>query len=330
MPGNHPFSTHHQDPDTLARCGERHVIERLRSWLAQVSQPSPQGIGDDCAIIDLPQRKRQILTTDAVTWGQHFDERVSAAEAGAKLIKRNLSDIAAMGGDPGPALLTLMSGPDLSLRWLESFIAGVREACLTYGVQIVGGDVSELDAGHFSAGLALTGYVGEHYKLRSTAAVGDHIYVTGQLGGSILGKHYNFEPRLREGSWLASRSDCTAMMDLTDGLAKDLGALLPENSSAAIVPAKLPISAAAAEQSRTTGRTAIEHAFCDGEDYELLFCCSASADTIAFEADWDDAFPKLEIRRIGQITTPGGSRYLDASTGKPLGYSSGFEHFLPR
>ncbi len=328
--GNYPFSKGDDRAETLAHCGESRLIEHLKAWLADVSPPSPEGIGDDCALVDLPAGQRQILTTDNVTWGQHIDERVSPTQAGAKLIKRNLSDIAAMGGIPGPALLTLLCGPNITLPWLEAFVCGIRETCLRYGVTIVGGDVSELAPGHFSAGLAQTGYVGAHYKLRSTASIGDHIYVTGQLGGSILGKHHAFEPRLREGRWLAGRAECTAMMDLTDGLGKDLNAVLPTGSTAALHPDRLPIDPAAVELAKTSGKAALEHAFSDGEDYELLFCCAGSCDRSVFEQDWRTAFPDLAVHQIGTIVADTGARYIDATSGSPITFQNGFQHFLPR
>jgi thiamine-monophosphate kinase len=316
--------------DSLATWGERAIIEKLRAWLDGVSPNAPHGIGDDCAIISIPAGRRQLFTTDHLTYGLHFDEQLTGEEAGMKLVKRNLSDIAAMGGEAGPALLTLLCGPDLSVPWLETFISGIRKACLKYGTQIIGGDVSELGLGSFSAGLAQTGTIGHAAKLRNTARIGDQIYVTGRLGGSLLGKHFLFEPRLAEGRWLAANPECTAMMDLTDGLAKDLDAVLPESSSAAVQIDKLPIAPAANECAKSTRKSAIEHAFCDGEDYELLFCCSKDVDEARFHASWNEAFPNLQIRRIGTIEHPGKARYVDAKTAEPLCFESGFEHFLPR
>ena len=316
--------------DSLASWGEVALIRKLKEWLVDVSPDSPYGMGDDCAITSIPEGKRQILTTDNLTYGQHFDEQLSGEEAGMKLVKRNLSDIAAMGGEAGPALLTLLCGPNLSIHWLETFISGVQNACLKYNVQIIGGDVSELSPGSFSAGLAQTGTIGPAFKLRNTARVGDGIYVTGTLGGTLRGKHFLFEPRLEEGRWLAARSECTAMMDLTDGLAKDLEAILPPESTAALRLADVPVDLAAHECARKTGKSPIEHAFCDGEDYELLFCCSKDTDGTVFEAAWRTAFPNLDIRKIGTVEPSGKARYVDAATAEPLNFDSGFEHFLPR
>lgn len=288
-------------------------------------------MGDDCAVFEPLSGCSQILTTDSVSYGQHFDASVSPEEAGAKLIKRNLSDIAAMGGRPGPALLNLLCGPDLSLAWLERFVAGIRSTCLHYGVTIVGGDVSELAPGQFTASLSLIGTTSAAPKLRSTAGEGDLIYVTGTLGGSILSKHYAFEPRLKEGQWLALRPECTAMMDLTDGLGKDLAALIPQDCAASIEIDHLPISADAKKVAQQSGEDPAQHAFSDGEDYELLFTLSAKADVGTFESEWRQAFPNLPIRRIGRLLASDGSTlYYDAATGEPLDWKAGFEHFLPR
>lgn len=316
-------------PTQVKDVGEKVLIERIRAWLGSGTPPPPGGMGDDCAVLQpTPSGKKQLLTTDSISYGQHFDDSVSAKDAGAKLIQRNLSDIAAMGGYPGPALLNLLCGPDLSILWLEQFISGIRESCERYEVKIVGGDVSQLAPGHFSAALTLTGHCSSAPALRSTARIGDVIYVTGKLGGSILGKHFRFEPRLAEGQWLARQPECTAMMDLTDGLGKDLAALLPEGSSAAIDMDALPLSPEAHQCARADGISAEEHAFCDGEDYELLFTVAAEANPSAFESKWTERFHHLEISRIGRIVEahPNGI-YLHEAGGEALPWQSGFEHF---
>ncbi len=314
-----------KNEDRVSRIGESELIRRIGSWLGTVSPPAPQGMGDDCAVLPASNRP-QILTTDAVTYGQHFDDSVAPQDAGAKLIKRNLSDIAAMGGTPEAALLALLCGPDVSIHWLEQFFAGIRQSCQTYGVKIVGGDVSSLAPGQFTAVLTLTGST-DHPKLRSTARIGDQLYVTGSLGGSILEKHYAFTPRMKEGEWLAGRSECSALIDLTDGLAKDLQALLPEQSSAVLRLDRIPISEAARTYAQTSSRAPLEHAFCDGEDYELLFALSAATDTDTFEARWHAHFPGVALSRIGYIGKGAKEgRYLDAATNEALPWTHGFEH----
>ncbi|CAA6678307.1 MULTISPECIES: thiamine-phosphate kinase [unclassified Lentimonas] len=320
----HPFTS---DPTgSVAHIGEVVLIDKISTWLGSVSPSAPHGIGDDCAVLEPIASGRQILTVDSVSYGQHFDASVSPEEAGAKLIKRNLSDIAAMGGVPGPAVLALLCSSDLSIVWLEQFFAGIRQTCERYGVSLVGGDISSLAASNFSAVLTLTG-TAQTPKLRSTAIPDDHIYVTGTLGGSILGKHYTFEPRLDEGRWLAQRMHCSAQMDLTDGLAKDLKALLPVNSHAALDLDKIPIALAAKALSKQSGRSAMEHACCDGEDYELLFTMNPQVDRHSFETDWAKQFPETELTHIGVIR-PSSSMgsLIDSQTNTALPWTHGFEH----
>lgn len=306
----------------IATWGEVELIRRIGLHLKTISPPSPEGMGDDCAIHICKNNGKQLLTTDSLTYGQHFDHRIQAEDAGAKLIKRNLSDIAAMGGRPGPALLNLLCGLNLSIHWFEAFMKGICQTCERYGVPIVGGDVSTLPEGQFSATLTQTGYAMQPV-LRSGAKPGDAIYVTGQLGGSILKKHYDFEPRLAEGQWLGESGMCTAMMDLSDGLAKDLRELLPRNSSAWIDLSAIPLSDAL----RQTKGDPIEHAFCDGEDYELLFTVKEAVDRDKLIRIWQNAFPKVSVTRIGVIRAhPSDSVYINAATGALLPWQRGFEH----
>lgn len=311
--------------ESIASLGEVELIRQIGHWLGAASPPPPAGIGDDCAVLEPNTAGKTIVTTDSVSYGQHFDDSVSAVDAGAKLIKRNLSDIAAMGGTPGQAVLALLCGRDISKIWLEAFFHGVRNTCLEYEVQLVGGDVSSLAAGNFSAVLTLSG-TALNPILRHTAQIGDHIFVTGTLGGSIRGKHYNFKPRLQEGLWLAQQDTCSAMMDLTDGLGKDLQALLPPASSAAIDTSKVQISRAAVALASESAQPVIKHAFCDGEDYELLFTLSQTHSVESFIAKWQEAFPDLRLSCIGQITDQQQAVFVDAYTGDPLPWTHGFEH----
>jgi thiamine-monophosphate kinase len=321
-----PFTSN--PTDSVAHLGEVTLIEQIGVWLGPVSPPAPYGIGDDCAVLETVKSGRQILTVDSVSYGQHFDASVSPEDAGAKLIKRNLSDIAAMGGTPGPAVLALLCGPDLCTHWLERFFKGIRTCCEAYDIHLVGGDISSLSNGNLSAVLTLTGQV-QNPKLRSTAKCGDHIYVSGTLGGSILGKHYQFEPRIAEGQWLSKSMHCCAQMDLTDGLAKDLKSLLPAESDAALDLDQIPIAAAAHTLSKTSGRSALEHACCDGEDYELLFTLDTEVNRHTFETQWAERFPQTELHHIGTIRPSGSGQLIDARTNTALPWTHGFEHLRP-
>ncbi|MGC6455198.1 MAG: thiamine-phosphate kinase [Coraliomargaritaceae bacterium] len=319
------FSEQHEN--TIAALGESKLIEQIQEWLGFACPTAPFGIGDDCAVLPNKRQDPMLLTTDSLCLNRHFDKNTPPQKAGAKLIKRNLSDIAAMGGVPGSAVLALLSGPNLSSQWLRGFFDGIRESCLQYGVSLVGGDVTQTEQNHFSAVLTLTGQT-QKPVLRSSASPGHALYVTGSLGGSLLGKHLDFIPRLKEGQWLACQPDCTALMDLTDGLAKDLKQLLPNSCSASLNLEQIPLSQAVHSIADQTGKLPIDHAFSDGEDYELLFAVDEKMNPDPFIQRWQICFPGLAISRIGSIQSKQGQApFIDSSNGKPLPWSQGYEHF---
>jgi thiamine-monophosphate kinase len=253
-------------------------------------------MGDDCAVLH-PSRGRELLTIDPLIHGVHFDNRVPARAAGAKLLKRNLSDIAAMGGRPRAAVVALALDGRVSLAWLAEFFRGLARESLRHGTPIVGGDVARLD-GSFVATLALTGESRGRVLTRSGARAGDWIYVTGSLGRSLAtGHHHRFEPRLAEGAWLARRAGVRSMMDVSDGLAKDLPALMPPGGTPALFGALVPRRAGAS----------VREALCGGEDYELVFCVAAGAGRAALEDSWRRAFPRTRLSLIGRVVRAGDS-----------------------
>jgi thiamine-monophosphate kinase len=285
---------------SVAAIGERRLIDGIRRWLGRASPAAPFGIGDDCAVIP-PTKRHQLVTTDPVIYGQHFDDAVSARQAGAKLLKRNLSDIAAMGGRPVAAVVSLALAPETSVRWLEQFYRGLAAAALQYGVRIVGGDLTQGPAKFFGAFLTLHGESsGGRVVTRTGARAGDAIYVTGALGGSLLGHHHAFAPRLAEGAWLAGRAEVRAMMDVSDGLAKDLDSLTPADLAPALCADAVPISPAAKKRAKNSGRTPLFHALSDGEDYELLVVVRGG-DSERLERDWQRRFPRLAFTRVGHL-----------------------------
>jgi thiamine-monophosphate kinase len=239
------------------------------------------------------------ITVDPVIYRRHFDDRVPPQAVGAKLLKRNLSDLAAMGARPTAAVIALTLDPRTSMEWLGKFYHGLAAAARRYGVPIVGGDVAQADD-VLSASLTLLGQAaGQRLVTRQGSRRGDWLYVTGSLGGSLLGHHHRFEPRLAEGAWLASRPEVRAMIDVSDGLAKDIHPLTPRNTRAALTASSIPVSKAAHRLAEKSGRTAIEHALCDGEDYELLFSVAGKSDRTAFERSWRRRF-STRLTCIGQ------------------------------
>jgi thiamine-monophosphate kinase len=297
-----PFTV--RPAESVSSLGETQLIASIRRWLGTVSPPSPRGIGDDCAVLPASPR-RQLITTDPVIYGRHFDDTVPPHGVGAKLLKRNLSDLAAMGARPTAAVISLALDPRVKTRWLEQFYRGLAATARQFSVPIVGGDIAQSD-GFLGAFLTLCGEAAaSRVVLRTGARTGDWIYVTGTLGGSLLGHHWRFLPRLAEGEWLARRDEVRAMMDLSDGMAKDLPALTPPGAEAAIDADAVPVSAAARVLARRSAQTSLSHALCDGEDYELVFAVTSRADRAVFERSWHRKFPGVRLSCIGRFVRAG-------------------------
>jgi thiamine-monophosphate kinase len=197
-----------------------------------------------------------------------------------------------MGGRPTAAVLALSLDARTSLQWLEAFYRGLAATARKHRVAIVGGDVVQAD-GSLAATLTLLGEAtGPRILTRRGARTGDHICVTGRLGGSLRsGHHYRFTPRLAEGAWLAQRREVRAMMDVSDGLAKDLHALTPPAARPSILPSALP---------RRRG-CSVEAALTDGEDYELLFILGRETDPQVFARKWRRAFPRTPFSCLGRF-----------------------------
>ncbi|WOO43464.1 thiamine-phosphate kinase [Rubellicoccus peritrichatus] len=322
----HPFTT--EADKAIGAIGEAELIGRIRSWLGPCTPAAPYGMGDDCAVL---QKKSNLSAIDPVIYGKHFDDSVSPQDAGAKLLKRNLSDIAAMGGKPNDALLALTPSANLRLDWIEQFIGGLREVAERYGVTIIGGDVAEAPGEAFIAHLTITGFAEKPIPRRG-AKTGDTLWVTGSLGGSIIGKHYNFEPRLREGQWLADHGSVRGMIDLTDGLSKDLPQLLPDGAVALLNLDQIPLSYEAHSMAQKSNQVPLYHAFSDGEDYELAFALAAEAEPEAFLKAWKNEF-ELPLTCIGQISTVSemsDDRLLNSETQKAISFGNGYEHLFIR
>lgn len=304
-----------QPAASVAALGEEKLIAAIRRWLGTVSPRAPFGIGDDCAVLPA-SRGRQLITVDPVIYRQHFDDQVPPRAVGAKLLKRNLSDLAAMGGRPTAAVLALTLDARVSLRWLEQFYRGLAECARRHRVPVVGGDIAQAD-GIVAASLTLLGEpVGDRIATRTGARIGDAIYVTGTLGRSLpSGHHFKFAPRLAEGAWLSRREEIRAMMDVSDGLAKDLHALTPPGAEPALQADALP---------RRSGAD-VRGALTDGEDYELAFALASHANHANFERAWAHAFPRTRLTCIGKFVRAG-----DRPKGTVnLAEYRGYEHLAP-
>ena len=286
--------------ESIGSLGEIELIDRVKFWLGPATQNAPRGVGDDCAVIPLPKNKDSLLiTTDPIVYGRHFDDTLSPESAASKLVRRNLSDIAAMGGSPASAVLSLSAPAKLSLVWLERFYQQIAKEAERFGIEISGGDVCSTDS-HLGIYATLFGFAGCRILQRKSCQSGDRIYVTGSLGGSRLKKHYDFEPRLREGQWLASKQEVTSCMDISDGLGKDLPMLLPDGVTAFLDGPSIPISDDAATIADISIYSSLYHAINDGEDFELLFTISEDWDHQSFLSQWKSKIG-TPVTKIGYL-----------------------------
>ena len=311
-----PFASNPADRvDTL---GENALLARLRAWLGDAAPPSPAGMGDDTAVI--PGTPHNLLTTDSLVRGIHFEDTLDPGLAGAKLLKRNLSDIAAMGGLPTCAVMAGFLPRSTSLQWLEGFTRGLAACALEHRVLLVGGDLTQT-TDFLGFNLTLQGHA-VRPVLRTGARIGDDLWVTGVLGGSIHGHHARFTPRLKEGVLLAQNLHLSAMIDVTDGLGKDLPALLPAGAAAALELEAIPLR-------DLDGRGPVElaAAFQGGADHVLGF---------AARPEWRRGHRFLAFEQVTGTPLPcigtivaakGEARLLDASTHQPIDFGRGYVHF---
>ena len=248
---------------TLRSLGEFGLIDRLTRRV-RVDHSVVRGIGDDAAVLIPDAGRHLLLSTDMLVDGTHFLwGRHPAYGIGWKSLACGVSDIAAMGGLPRHANVSVGIPPRTPVRRLEAFYRGLQAVARKFRVNLVGGDT--VRAPRFVIDVAILGSVEpKHLILRSGAVPGDRVFVTGRLGGSyISGRHLRFEPRVREAQWLVRHCQPTAMMDLSDGLASDVQRIATQSRVGILIEeTKLPVAAAA----KTTA-----HALMDGEDFELLF-----------------------------------------------------------
>lgn len=275
---------------------EDELVRLLTKGLPQ-STRTLTGPGDDCAVIRLPDKSPpQLLKADAVVEHVHFTRAMPPQDVGNKALCRAVSDIAAMGGWPAEALITLVLPPEIPLKWVRGVYSGLARAARRWGVGIAGGETSSAPAGSpVMISVFLTGeLLSDQGVPRSGARPGDVIAVTGRLGNSFAsGWHLRFTPRLVEARWLVEHFPPTAMMDLSDGLAKDL----PRLAGASSCGWDLNVAALPLRKGADTAA-----ALDDGEDYELLLTFPAGTwDALA--AAWKAEFPRLPLTAIGRITS---------------------------
>ncbi len=287
------------------------------------------GSGDDCAVLECGDPQRQLLfKTDAVVEGIHFTNETPPEKIGRKALARALSDIAAMGGTPNAALVTIALPANFSPEFIEKIYSGMNALAAQYSVAIVGGETTT-NPERVLISISLTGFVPRGKAvLRSGAKVGDAIFVTGELGGSLAGKHLDFSPRLAEASWLAENFSIHAMMDLSDGLAGDLPHILRASGvGAEMLKSAVPISRAAKDNAKRgdAAKPAFVAALTDGEDFELVFTVASKSAVPVLDA-WKKKFPDVKLSCIGKIIAGEGIRMRDKTGIRPF-TAHGYVHF---
>ena len=311
---------------------EKVIITRIRQTARRRRSQVIHGIGDDCAALRIPAGHEALVTTDFTLEGVHFRREWHPPEVvGRRSLTRGLSDIAAMGGRPIAAFLSLAVPRDLPQHWVDRFLKGLLKLADEFATPLAGGDTAESKSG-ILADIAVLGSVPRGQSiLRSGAKLGDLIYVTGELGGGSaalkalfagqeirprdFSRHFHPTPRVAVGE--ALRDKATAMIDLSDGLSTDLTHICEESRVGAEIeatriprdqvgPKRLPVS--------------LDLALHGGEDYELLFTAPARKPLPAKIAG-------VPTHRIGRIT-PGRGIVLVHEDGKKQRLkAAGWEHF---
>ncbi len=283
---------------TLRDIGEDALISRLVALVPRDLDPLA-GPGDDCAVIDPgPDHEMlQLLKTDALVGGVHFLPEAAARSVGWKAAARVVSDFAAMGGKPERFLVTVALPVETEVAWAEDLYRGIGDCLKAFDAVLAGGETTRVPVGSAPViSIAATGSARrEHLALRSTGKPGQMVLVTGTLGGSIHGKHLDFTPRVKESDWLVSQYKPTAMMDVSDGLAKDLPRLASASGCGfELDEGALPVASGCS----------VDQALGDGEDFELLFAMEAERVPGLLVA-WAKVFPGLPLSVIGRLVEAG-------------------------
>lgn len=296
----------------LGEIGEDALVEMLVGGLA-CGDGVEVGAGDDCAVLASGRAGEVLLLkTDCVVEGVHYTAETPAGKVGRKVLARVLSDIAAMGGRPWAALVTVVMPAEREVSYVKRLYGGLERLARQWGVSVVGGETASGRQAMISVALLGRARAGKAV-LRSGASAGDWIYVTGRLGGSLgSGRHLSFEPRIEEAAWLVERSGVTAMMDLSDGMGKDLPRLVKASGvGAEVVVAEVP---------RRRG-VSVAAALGDGEDYELLLTTGEEISGRQMAA-WRRKFARVGLTCVGRIVEGDGVRWSGED-----GAVGGWEHF---
>lgn len=303
---------------------ELDFIHWLRSKVPAATDV-PVGIGDDAAVIRIPFGQC-VATTDMLMDGVDFDlSTADPRQIGRKALAVNLSDLAAMAARPVAALVSLAVPKQFDLSILQELYEGLLQFADLHGVALAGGDTNSWEH-PLAISVTLLGEPTDRGVVRRDGArPGDVILVTGEFGGSLLGRHLDFAPRVSEALLLHSRYDLHAAMDVSDGLSLDLHRLAEASHCGALLNlATIPIAPAAVQlaQQDAAGRSPLEHALSDGEDFELILAVApATAMRIVAEQPLD-----IPLTMIGTFVKEPGLWQLGADGHHLPLTPRGYEH----
>lgn len=298
--------------------GEDQFVEHLTKLF--LSTNSIIGIGDDSAVIPGEDGKAWLVTTDALVEGVHFLKDQVTKDLGYKAVAVNVSDIAAMGGEPKYAFLSIAIPKTADCVWVQLVIEGIKEACEKWNILLLGGDTVGSKRDVFLSITLIGSVTQDKIKYRDGAQPGDVICVSGYLGDSggglkvlqeelikteevqyLIQSHFRPEPSPKQGIWLAAYDEVHAMMDISDGLDCDLRRLIKKSKAGAEIETNLiPISASLASVSVKENWDALQLALVGGEDYCLLFTV-ASESFENLQHDFEKTFSS-SLFPIGNIT----------------------------
>lgn len=292
--------------------GEFGLIERFRKAIKTDSSVI-RGPGDDCAVLAFDKSRYQLFTCDMIVEGIDFTLQDDPFFIGRKALAIQVSDIAACAGIPRHCLVSLAMPGNISIGVIDRLFKGMQHIAKKYNINIAGGDISR--AKQLAIDVSMLGIVEKkNLVLRNGARIGDIIFVSGPLGGSIFGKHLKFTPPLEKARFLVKNFKVNAMIDISDGLAQDLGHILEQSSTGAIIYEDLiPLN----KEARN-----LADALYMGEDFELLFTLSPNEAKKILKRNIRNFHP------IGEVTDRRlALRLIDKKGREKIIRLKGFKHF---
>jgi len=306
---------------------EREIIKLLRSFAGPKNKELIRGIGDDCAVIRLDEKRMWLITMDTLVESVHFNpEWHPPDKLGRKVLAVNVSDIAAMGGKPSFAFLSLGLPGNFDPAWVEKFSRGLNQACQEYECSLAGGDTVRSPRGTVITLTVIGEVEADRIIYRNTARPGDEVWVSGTLGNAAAGlalcesgkaediavaplvdRHLNPAPRLELARRLSASGAVHSMMDISDGLATDLAHICEQSGTGSVIYADLmPVLPLLKKTAMDMKKDVLSWVLTGGEDFELLFTAPAESSVLLENIQGKEKF----LTKIGYIDRKPGVRLV--------------------